>query len=118
MDYNLDGKTFRSVANTGNGDVSGETIFHYRQQGRVVTATYSGGGVAAGHLIANVLPNGQLDMRYHHVNAGGALMLGTCRSTPRLLQDGRLAFIEEWQWLSGDRSSGTSEIEEVVRQPL
>jgi len=113
MDYNLDGKTFRSVANTENGDVSGETIFHYRQRGTVVTATYAGGGVIAGHLIANLLPNGQLDMRYHHVNAGGELMLGTCLSTPHLLADGRLAFSEVWQWLSGDRSSGESEIEEI-----
>jgi hypothetical protein len=113
MEYNLEGKTFRSVANTENGDVNIETIFHYRQHGRVVTATYAGGGVIAGHLIANVLPSGQLDMRYHHVNAGGELMLGTCLSTPRLLADGRLAFSEAWQWLSGDRSSGESEIEEV-----
>lgn len=83
MNYNLEGKTFRSVANSDNGDVSGETVFHYRQQGTVVTATYSGGDVLAGHLIAIVLPSGQL------------------------------AFSEVWQWLSGDLSSGTSELEEV-----
>lgn len=113
MTYNLEGKTFRSIANSDNGDVSGETIFHYRQDGTIVTATYAGGGVVAGHLIALVLPNGQLDMRYHHVNISGELMLGTCLSTPRELADGRLAFSEQWQWLSGDRSSGKSQIEEV-----
>ena len=61
MDYNLDGKVFRSVSNTTNGEVGAEE----------------------------------------------------CVSTLRRLADGRLAFSEEWQWLSGDRSSGRSEIEEA-----
>jgi hypothetical protein len=113
MDYNLEGKVFRSIANTANGEVGAETIFRYHQAGEVVTATYDGGGIVSGHLIARMLPNGQLDMRYHHINASGELMLGTCLSTPRRLADGRLAFSEQWQWLSGDLSSGHSEIEEV-----
>jgi hypothetical protein len=113
MEYNLEGKTFRSVSNTANGEVGAETRFRYRQSGEVVTATYDGGGIVSGHLIARVLPTGQLDMRYHHLNARGELMLGKCLSTPRRLADGRLAFSEEWQWLSGDLSSGRSEIEEV-----
>ncbi|MFM8534826.1 MAG: n-acetylglutamate synthase [Acidimicrobiia bacterium] len=113
MDYNLDGKTFRPVSKAPNGEVGTETRFHYRQQGRLVTATYSGGDIVAGHLIANVLANGQLDMRYHHVNTRGELMLGKCLSTPKAMPDGRLRFLEEWQWLSGDQSSGTSEIEEA-----
>ena len=113
MEYNLDGKMFRSISNTANGEVGAETIFRYRQAGEVVTATYDGGGIVSGHLIAKVLANGQLDMRYHHLNAAGDLMLGRCVSTPRRLADGRLAFSEEWQWLSGDMSAGRSEIEEV-----
>jgi hypothetical protein len=113
MDYNLDGKTFRSVSNAPNGEVGAETRFHYRQSGDIVTATYDGGEIVAGHLIAKVLPGGQLDMRYHHLNARGDLMIGKCLSTPRRLPDGRLRFSEEWQWLSGDQSSGRSEIEEV-----
>lgn len=116
MTFNLDGKTFRSRSNTPNGDVGAETIFHYRQDGSIVTATYHGGGVVKGQLIAKVLPNGQLDMRYHHVNASGELMLGKCLSTPSRGDDGRLRFSEEWQWLSGDLSSGRSEIEEVVQE--
>jgi len=111
--YSLDGKIFRSIGNSDNGDVDGETRFHYRQSGHLVTATYSGGTVVEGHLIALMLPDGSLDMRYHHVNIRGDLMLGTCRSVPERLPDGRLRLHEEWQWLSGDRSSGRSVIEEV-----
>jgi hypothetical protein len=113
MRYNLDGKIFRPVANTANGEVGAETRFHYQQAGDVVTATYSGGEIVSGHLIAKMLPNGQLDMRYHHLNRAGAFMLGKCLSTPRRLADGRLAFSEQWQWLTGDGSSGSSEIEEA-----
>lgn len=111
--YNLEGKVFRSVANTDNGDVGAGTVFHYRQSGDIVTADYSGGGIVAGHLIARVLAGGQLDMRYHHLNDKGEFMLGTCLSTPEQLADGRLRFKEKWQWLSGDMSSGSSEIEEI-----
>lgn len=113
MDYNLDGKVFRAVSNAPNGEVGSETRFHYRQNGRIVTATYHGGEIVSGHLIATVRDSGQLDMRYHHVNVKGELMLGTCLSTPKLMPGGKLRFVEEWQWLSGDRSSGRSEIEEV-----
>lgn len=112
MPYNLDGKVFRPVANTANGEAGADTRFHYRQTGDVVTATYSGGEIVTGHLIAKMLPNGQLDMRYHHLNRGGAFMLGKCLSTPTRLADGRLSIHEQWQWLSGDGSSGESHIEE------
>ncbi|MBX3000848.1 MAG: hypothetical protein KF893_20165 [Caldilineaceae bacterium] len=113
MDYNLNGKLFRSVSNSENGDVDSATLFYYHQRGEVVTARYVGGSIVEGHLIAKMLPDGQLDMRYHHLNTTGEFMLGRCLSTPTLLTDGRLKFSEEWQWLSGDGSSGRSEIEEV-----
>lgn len=114
MRYNLDGKTFRSVSNTSNGEVGSDTTFHYRQRDDVVTATYSGGRIVVGHLVAKRLPNGQLDMRYHHLNDKGDFMIGKSLSTPERVSDGRLKFKESWQWLTGDGSSGHSEIEEVA----
>jgi hypothetical protein len=101
------------VTNSGNGDVGSETRFFYHQKGSVVWAEYRGGTIAHGHLIAKVLDDGRLDMRYHHLNDDGELMIGCCVSTPELLPDGRLKFKETWQWLSGDMSEGYSEIEEV-----
>ena len=110
---NYDGKTFRPVANTENGEVSGETIFHYQQTGNIVTAGYAGGSIVSGHLIALVDKNGCLDMRYHQVNDKGALQTGICRSVPEHLPDGRIRLHESWQWTSGDYSKGTSVVEEV-----
>ena len=106
-------KIFRSVANTDNGEVGDETRFHYQQDGELVWAEYGGGAIRKGVLIAAVLPDNSLDMRYQHVNTQGDLMTGRCRSTPEVLPDGRLRLHERWQWTSGDESAGESVVEEV-----
>jgi len=111
IDY--DGRRFRSVENSDTGEVGPETVFGYRQDGDVVSATYEGGDVRFGTLIATADGEGNLDARYGHVNASGELMTGECRSTPEMLPDGRLRLHEEWRWTSGDRSSGRSVVEEI-----
>ena len=112
MKFNYDDRKFRSVANSTGGDVGAETIFHYHQKGRSVWAEYSGGDIVFGQLIAVCDDDGSLDMRYQHINKRGELKTGTCRSTPELLDDGRIRLYEKWQWTCDDRSSGESVIEE------
>ncbi|MVM28587.1 n-acetylglutamate synthase [Spirosoma sp. HMF4905] len=107
-------KTFRSITNTSNGEVSGDTLFQYHQDGQIVWAEYSGGSIAKGFLIAKLLDSNCLDMRYQHVNTQGELMTGRCHSTPEQLPDGRIRLHERWQWTSGDNSSGESIVEEVA----
>ena len=111
IDYN--DRFFSPVANTDNGEVGSSTVFHYRQRGDIVWATYEGGEISFGTLIATVDEEGCLDMRYSHVNREGRLMTGLCRSAPELLPDGRLRLRERWQWTSGDCSNGESIVEEV-----
>lgn len=101
-----DSKVFRSVSNSGTGEVSGETVFQYHQTGALVWAEYAGGAIVKGFLIATIQPDNSLDMRYQHVNQAGDLMTGICQSTPERLTDGRLRLHEPWQWTSGDGSSG------------
>ena len=110
IDYH--NKTFRPVVNAANGEVSGDTVFHYKQLGNIVTADYSGGSIRLGHLVALVDAEGCLDMRYHQVNLRGELHTGICHSVPELLPDGRLRLHESWQWTSGDGSRGESVVEE------
>ena len=107
------GRRFRSVENSETGEVGPETVFNYGQDGDIVSATYGGGGVRSGVLIATVDNEGNLDARYAHVNASGGLMTGECRTTPERLTDGRLRLHEEWRWTSGDGSSGRSVVEEI-----
>ncbi|MBP6810722.1 MAG: hypothetical protein KA138_04355 [Saprospiraceae bacterium] len=110
---NYQNKKFRAVSNTPNGEVSGDTVFHYQQTGNIATAKYSGGSIVNGHLIALVDEQGQLDMRYHHVNVQGELQTGICHSTPEVMPDGRIRLQESWQWTSGDGSKGSSVVEEI-----
>jgi hypothetical protein len=105
-------RRFVSVTTTGNGEVGAETAFHYHQTGAVAWATYQGGGIRFGALVATVEADDRLDMRYSHVNAAGRLMTGVCRSTPERLPDGRLRLHEAWQWTSVDDSCSKSVVEE------
>jgi hypothetical protein len=114
MGFDYDGRRFRAVRNSASGEVGGETVFEYRQAGDLVWATYAGGSIRLGHLVALMSENGELEMRYHHVNAAGALQTGVCHSTPTVLPDGRYQLAETWQWTSGDRSAGTSLLEEIL----
>ncbi len=110
---NYDNKKFASIENSETGEVSGETVFHFRQKDNLVWAEYSGGEIVFGTLIAKVLENDSLEMRYQHLNKSGELMTGKCFSTPEILSDGRIRLHEKWQWTSGDLSKGESIIEEI-----
>lgn len=110
MKLNLEGKTFKSISNTSNGEVNSDTLFHYHQKGNHVWADYSGGSVSRGHLIATIDDSGVLNMKYHHINTNQQIMIGECTSTPTINSEGKIVYKEKWRWLNGDKSSGYSEI--------
>ena len=111
--FRYDGRRFRPLANSANGDVDDATVFEYRQRGGRVWARYSGPRIRFGSLVAASDAEGGLDMRYRHLTPEGALRTGVCRTRPELLPDGRLRLHERWQWTSGDGSSGESVLEEL-----
>lgn len=111
IDY--DGRMFTVRSNSDNGEVSGQTTFLYEQTGDRLTGTYEGGSIEEGHLVGTVHPDGSLTFVYHHVTTEGELRAGRCESTPERDSDGRLVLRETWQWFTGDRSQGTSELIEV-----
>jgi hypothetical protein len=115
-DINYHNRYFAPVATSDNGEVGDGTIFHYRQDGAIVWATYQGGAIRFGSLIAQVGADGSLDMRYQHINLGGKFVGGKCRSRPEVLEDGRLRLHERWEWLSGATGEGESVIEEIVNR--
>jgi hypothetical protein len=110
IDYN--GKIFRPVVNSENGETSSETVFTYHQSENILTANYAGGQIKKGHLIGIVDEKGNIDMRYHQINNKGEIMTGICRSKPEILSNGKIRLHEDWQWTSGDQSKGQSIIEE------
>ena len=108
-----DNRLFAPHTTTENGEANISTVFHYHQHEQIVWATYQGGAIKFGTLIAKINDDDSLDMRYSHVNINDEMMTGKCHSIPEILHDGRLRLHETWTWTSGDESSGTSIIEEI-----
>lgn len=109
-----DGRVFRAISNSANGDVTAEVTFRYRQRDGHVWATYEGAGVRFGTLVADCDAHGVLDARYSHVNASDEWRTGECGTAPERLPGGRLLLHETWQWTNGDCSRGSSMLEEIV----
>lgn len=110
---NYDSKHFVPKMNTENGEVNHQTIFTYHQDGNLIWAEYSGGEVTTGYLIGKVSDNGELDFHYQHINTNHQVRIGKCHSVPVVLDNGKIELHEEWQWLNGNMSSGSSVIIEV-----
>lgn len=110
-DTSVDGRVFKSTANTAGGDVGGETYFSFDQCEDVIHARYEGGEIRLGHLVGRHLGD-SLDFRYTHLTVDGETATG--RSVDRIerLDDGRLRLHEEWEWDSKE-GSGTSILEEL-----
>jgi len=108
-----EGRTFRTASNSDSGEVNPATIFRYRQEGARVWATYDGGGVHFGSLVASANRENRLDMRYRHLSADGGLREGRCRSIPQMDPDGQLTIDEEWEWTAGAVGGGHSTLEQI-----
>lgn len=113
MKINYHNRTFRGVTNTENGQVSNATVFHYSQDGQMLTATYSGGSIRYGRMLGHVRDDNSLYFVYHHIDTDGQLMTGYCTSQPEWLPDGRLRLYETWEWTHGGEGAGNSIVEEV-----
>ncbi|QES90639.1 n-acetylglutamate synthase [Rhizosphaericola mali] len=114
MQINYNGKKFKPISNTENGETSDETIFEYVQSGNFLHSNYSGGKIKIGHLIATVSDTGRIDMVYHHINLDGMVMTGKYQSVPEILPNGKIRLHEAWQWTNGDQSSGNSILDEII----
>ncbi|KIL16674.1 glutamate synthase [Bacillus safensis] len=110
--FQYDGKTFIPQSNSSNGEVSAGTIFQYRQDGNILTGTYQGGSIISGVLVGTVNEDGTLHFRYHHVSKDGSMRSGTCNSTPKQLDNGKIQLFEKWKWMDEDQSEGESVIVE------
>lgn len=110
---NYNNKVFKPIQNTENGETSSETLFHYKQEGNIISSDYKGGKIIYGHLIGLVNEDGSIEMSYHQINSKKEMMTGKCFSKPEILVNGKIRLHETWEWTSGDFSSGSSVIEEI-----
>lgn len=113
MNINYHYKKFKALSNSSSGEVDSELVFHYKQEGNILSCHYSGANILKGHLLGIVDENGAINMRYHQINTQGELRTGKCTSTPEILPSGQIRLHESWQWTSGDQAKGTSILEEL-----
>lgn len=107
----LDGRTLVGVENVEQGEVSGATQFHFKQDGNRIYAHYSGGEITDGHLVGT-LDGTQWDIRYVQINEKGETATGHSIGEIELLEDGRVRVEDQWEWESKD-GTGESVLEEV-----
>ena len=112
QEISLDDRTLVGVANTEDGEVSGETIFEFEQEGERIYANYSGGDIVDGHLVGTFDGN-EWDIRYTQINTNQETASGHSVGIVKLLDDGRIRVEDEWEWESQD-GSGESVLEEVT----
>jgi hypothetical protein len=105
----LTGLAFKAVANSKNGSLNTETIMRFTSDEPVIVGTYGGGTIVAGHVLAKRLGESELEMLYQGATTTGQVQAGKAHAHFRTNVDGRLAMFLEWQWLTGDHSSGQSE---------
>ena len=106
----MDGRTVVGVSNSASGEVSGDTVFHYREHDGAVWAEYAGGSVVRGYLVGTRTGDA-LDFRYVHLSVGGGTASGHCTAQLEVLADGRIRSHETWEWESRE-GSGRSVVEE------
>jgi hypothetical protein len=114
MKINYHNRKFVGVSNSPNGQVTGDTVFTYQQEGKVLTATYAGGGILSGYMLGKVNDDGTLYFLYHHLDEHQNLRSGCCYSRPKMLDDGRIRLYESWEWTHGGAGEGESIVEEIT----
>ena len=57
--------------------------------------------------------NGNLEFSYQHINDKDEIMMGECRSIYSLSDNGKIIYDENWTWLNGPKTSGSSRIIEI-----
>lgn len=110
---NLDNKRFVTVSNE-HGTSSSETIFHYRQKGRVITGSYQGGLIAQGQIIGKQTGENEIALLYQCLTTEGDLRTGESEGIVIQEDNGKLRITFNWRWLNGDQSGGTSEYIQLV----
>ena len=93
---NYNDRKFSPISNSDNGEVDHQTVFHYQQEGNILTCNYKGNSIQKGHLIGLVDELGNISMRYHQVNALGEPMTGICQSTAEIMSNGKIRLHEKW----------------------
>ncbi len=106
--FNFNNKKFSLIENTDKGKVTGDTIFEYKQDGKLVTADYQGGTITYGKIIAKIEKD-KLNMLYQCMTTEGELKAGKAIAKIKIDPDGKIRLSLDWEWIGGGVGKGRSE---------
>jgi len=109
---NLNDKKFVTTGNK-DGLSSDQTIFHYYQNGTVISGNYSGGAIQKGYVIGKQTEESKIELLFQCLTTEGELMAGASKGSISETADGKLQLKFDWNWLNGDLSGGKSEYIEM-----
>jgi hypothetical protein len=107
----LENRTFELYENE-HGHASGNTVMVFGSASEPQTGTYTGPNVMYGQVI--VVPGSSTGvMLYHALTMDGDLVAGRATVSVQEHAGNPAEMRLDWQWLTGDQSSGTSVWREV-----
>lgn len=109
---NLDNRKFIPIENK-KGLSSTETIFHYFQNGTVITGQYKGGAIQEGFIVGKQIENNRIELLFQCLTKDGELKVGESKGIISVNKNGKLGLQFDWNWLNGDLSGGKSEYIEI-----
>jgi hypothetical protein len=93
---NIDNIRMNVIETSENGIVNQDTIFHFKQQGTLIYANYSGGLIEKGFLVGK-RSNNQLMFTYCQIQIDGTLDNGKSKVEIEKF-NGKIRLIEHFQW--------------------
>lgn len=94
------------------GVVNHETIFHFSQNGDLITANYAGGRIQSGFLVGKITDGNQLAFSYCQIQTDGKLDTGASQCEISRNEEGKIVLIEHFEWASRPGEFGTNIFQE------
>lgn len=114
--FNLNQKRFHPLSNSQLGTVNSNTIFDYTEYNGIVRATYHGGTILSGHILAQWQGDSCLKMLYHCLTIDQELKAGQATARLSRTKDGLIHMDLEWEWLGDNKGTGVSHYIEISRK--
>ena len=109
---NLKNKIFELIENQ-EGLADSQTRMIFNGNSLPFQATYSGPNVSNGQVLVSTNVNNDLSMVYHALASDGSLVAGKADISFATIEN-TLTMELNWQWLTGDLSSGVSRWREQI----
>ncbi|HAA15613.1 MAG TPA: hypothetical protein DCE41_29450 [Cytophagales bacterium] len=108
----LNDRRFVTIENN-SGLSSDETVFHYFQNGDIITGRYQGGAILEGNLVGKQVDGSKIQLLFQCLTQDRELKVGESTGTISRNPAGKLQLKFDWRWLNGDLSGGKSEYIEI-----